>query len=169
MLVVYSVDISTLKIDIHGIYPLNSLESKNPHEAVDSAARSFICRYQGEIRSKDPYRDDIPDNKIVDDGCFLRHSNDLPSRIDVYSRKVVPGTMWYSVDCKKIVSFDYSWFGSPPQMETDISETVTEELSKNIPVGSKNTSVVSQSHENTGYMVELKQRLDIIRAELDRQ
>jgi len=104
MFFIYSINLDTLEIHL-----LDFCSSKEmAANYLEMAARRFIQREEGVRRAAEPFFDSTPDEKIMEDGYFLRHNTDK-KRIDVYKRKtlVSTGHIWNSVNikCKHIMYF----------------------------------------------------------------
>lgn len=108
MFFIYSVNLNDLTVDIHDY----SKDFLNVNDCLDRAAKSFIKREQGERAAIDPYRNDVPDAEITDDGYFLRKNNDNENQIDVFHRKtkVQNGYVYnsYDVEINKVCQFGVS-------------------------------------------------------------
>lgn len=108
MFFIYSVDITNLSVNIHNY----TKDSSKIEECLDHAAKNFIKHEQGERAAESPYRDNVSDTEITDDGYFLRKNIDHPNQIDVFHRKtkVQSGYVYnsYDVEIKKVLHFGVS-------------------------------------------------------------
>lgn len=156
MFFIYSLDIEKLTVKLYDF-----CRTKGDIDGLlDTVARNFITREEGERVAENPYRDNMTNEQIVKDGYFLRHSNKEQYVIDVYLRStnIVPGTMWnsYEITCKKVMHF-----------------AVTE-ASMGLPIEYKENIVKKPVFENShitqlqaDHMEELKSRLVLQRAQIE--
>ena len=156
MFFIYSLDIEKLTVKLYDFCRVK----EGITDLLDTVARNFITREEGERVAEDPYRDNLTDEQIVKDGYFLRHSDKGPYVIDVYLRStnIIPGTMWnsYEITCKKVMHF-----------------AVTE-ASMGLPIEYSGTTVKAPVFESSrsaqlqaDHMEELKRRLASRRAQVD--
>nr|QBK87497.1 MAG: hypothetical protein LCMAC201_04070 [Marseillevirus LCMAC201] len=105
MFFIYSLNLENLAVKLYDFCRTKDGISN----LLDTVATNFICHEEGERRAESPYRDDLTDEHITDEGYFLRHSSDAPNQIDVHFRKtiILPGRVWNSYDlvCKKVMQF----------------------------------------------------------------
>ena len=103
MFIIYSLALESLDISFHGYCETRS----EIGELMDSVAKKFIRLEEGDKRATDPYKDDVEDKEITEDGYFLRHTD--AKRIDVFLRKTVVFTgrlvNTCSIDVKKVMYF----------------------------------------------------------------
>lgn len=131
-------------------------------DLLENAATNFILREEGERRSESPYRDDIEDKDINQDGYFLRHSKDKANQIDVYQRKtqIIPGTIWdsYDVSCKKVMHFSVTEAALGLPIECTGKGVTTQTFSTS-----------KEALEQNDHIAALKERLVSRREVVDRQ
>lgn len=131
-------------------------------ELLDTVARNFIRREEGERAAEAPYRDDITNDKLTDNGYFLRHSGEKPYQIDVYQRKtnVEVGRVWnsYEITCKKVMHFSVTEASLGLPIECTGKGVTT-----------KTFNNAKESHEQADHINALKMRLVSQREKVDKQ
>ena len=101
MFFIYSLKLNDLVIQLYDFCQ----EKEAINGLLDSVAKKFILREEGERHAENPYHDT---GDVSEDGYFLKHSSEA-YKIDVFQRKVnvLAGKIWSSVDvtCKKVMYF----------------------------------------------------------------
>jgi hypothetical protein len=132
--------------------------SENMKDKLINIALNYMRKEEGEKALKNPIRDGVPDDKITEDGMFIRtRVVNYRDCVDVYNRKtnINNGYVWSSVNSSinRILTFSYT---SIPQQEIVEEKEVPRLHQKFTP------KVMNEDH-----MKALKARLDEIRSKID--
>ena len=106
MFFVYSLNLQTLSVNLYSSHDSKDQAELDLHDTVIN----FIRIEEGDKKAQDPFRDDIPDSNIKEDGYFLRHSDTKNNVIDVFCKKteIIPGNVWgvtVNTSINKVVTF----------------------------------------------------------------
>lgn len=106
MFLIYSLNLETLDLKIYDTIPNIGAV---PY-LLKNIVLNFIRSEQGDRKAENAIKDDITDDKITEDGYFVRSSKEKNHQYDVYKRdtKFVAGRMWgynISVTVKKVYKF----------------------------------------------------------------
>jgi hypothetical protein len=83
------------------------------NDKLNNVAIEFIRHEEGDRRALNPFKNNIADQDIVENGYFLRNSKVAPHQIEVYYKKIIvePGVLWgknVKHNCQKIMFFTVS-------------------------------------------------------------
>lgn len=156
MLFIYSINNKTYEVKLHDM----CASEEKLSGLLETVAKNFITREEGERRAEAPFKDEIPDEQIVEDGYFLRHSSTKPNQIDVYLRKtnVNQGRVWnsYEVTCEKVLHFSVTEAGLELPIEKSNKGVLSPKFSNSL-----------EAEQQSAHIAELKARLVSRRQKVD--
>lgn len=155
MFFIYSLDLKTLSIELHDCCNLET----EVDTLLDTVVRNFIRVEEGEKKATNPFKDDVNDDAITEDGYFLRHSKDTPRQVYVHHRKsqVLPGRVWNSFN----VEYERKTVYGVTQLEME-----SQPLVKNVIV---KTPAQPLDTKYSDHLAKLKERLILQKEKVDNQ
>jgi hypothetical protein len=157
MFFIYSINFDNLAIKLYDF----SKTKQGINDLIENVAKDFIRVEQGERAAENPFRDEVLDANITEDGYFLRHSS-VSNEIDVYQRKtiILQGHIWnsYDIQIKKIMKFGFI------------------EAALNLPIETTGKGIIKQefktsldAQKQAEHLKQLKERLVLQREKVDKQ